>query len=52
MGLCIAQMNVHDHSAAILPSFQSNVPYVTGQPVSTSLITIEQNNIRFPAPCY
>ena len=49
--LCIASLFVRDNTAQLGPSFRKNVPYVTGQ-VSTSLITLQQNDIRFPAPCF
>jgi hypothetical protein len=49
--LCIASLFVRNNKAQIGSSFQKNVPYVTG-PIATSLITLQQNDIRFPAPCF
>jgi len=49
--LCIASLFIRDNAQQITTSFKKNVPYVTG-PLSTSLITLQQNDIRFPAPCF
>ena len=50
-GLCIASLFVRDNLAAVQAKLPTQVPYIAGKPIATSLVRIEENNIRFPAPC-